>query len=93
MSDKLKPKALLTDKELIEQLNKHPEIRRRVNEILRIAADDGHGQCNAHEIEKLLIEEVRQLGNETMRSWAGSVEAEVGHEMKRTGRQQSKKKG
>jgi len=71
-----------TEVRLIEQLRKHPEIRDRVESILALAnATDGPLKT-ADEIEELLIEEVRKLGNATMREWAGKAEERVTTELK-----------
>ena len=56
---------------LIEQLRKHPEIRDRVQSILELAQNTEGPLKTADEVEELLIQEVRKLGNATMRGHAG----------------------
>lgn len=73
-----------TDKELqlLEQLRKHPDLRERFESILNLAnAEDGPLKT-ADEVEELLIEQVRKLGNQTMTNWAASAEERVSQELK-----------
>lgn len=65
--------------QLIEQLRKHPEIRDRVQSILELASNAEGTLKTADQVEDLLIEQVRQLGNATMREWATQAEARVGN--------------
>ena len=82
------------DEQLLEELNRHPQIKERLVAILRLAEGREGPRCTADEIEKLLIEEVRQLGQQTMGEWARTqadrVEREVRQEHPRSYR--SKKK-
>lgn len=76
----------LSEKEqvLIEQLRKHPEMAARFESILALAnATDGPLKT-ADEIEDLLIEEVRKLGNQTMTSWAQTAEERISQELRRS---------
>lgn len=67
---------------LIEQLREHPEIKERFESILALAnASDGPLKT-ADQIEELLIEEVRKLGNATMREWADKAQERVGKEVR-----------
>ena len=58
------------DKELLNQLNSHPDLKKRVKSIVSIASDDGDGIVKADEAENRVIEEVRRLGNEVLTEWA-----------------------
>ncbi|CAK8710541.1 hypothetical protein GKODMF_00685 [Candidatus Electrothrix gigas] len=60
------------DKELINQLNRHPDIKDRVKSIVSIANNDGDGIVTADEAESRVIEEVRRMGNEVLTGWAES---------------------
>jgi len=85
-----------TEIRLIEQLRKHPEIRDRVQSILELASNAEGPLKSADEVEALLIQEVRQLGNATMRQWATQAEERVGNEVKAqdaTIRSRKKKRG
>lgn len=67
---------------LIEQLRERPLIRERVRRILEIG-DSTEGRLkSADEVEELLIEEMRRLGNETMTTWARHAQERVGRELK-----------
>jgi hypothetical protein len=60
------------DKELINQLNRHPRLKKRVKSIASIASDDGDGIVKADEAESRVTEEVRRMGNEVLTGWAES---------------------
>jgi len=83
------------DQQLLEALNQHPQLKERLLAIVRLAAGQEGTPCTADEIETLLIEEVRQLGRETMVEWAQAqarrVASEVGQQHPQSYR--SKKKG
>ncbi len=67
--------------DLIEQLRRKPQIMERVQEILQIAnASDGPLKT-ADQMEELLIEEMRRLGNATMTAWATQAQQRVGEEL------------
>ena len=59
--------------ELIEKLRQRPDMMDRVQSILAIA-EEAHGEMTADQVEDLLVEEMRKLGNTTLRDWAGDVE-------------------
>lgn len=61
-------------KKLAAKLLKNPLLFERVEAILDIASGDGETIQRADEIESRLIEEVRKLGNATMRQWAVQTE-------------------
>ena len=61
------------ERRLIEQLRRRREMMARVQSILDIARDEG-GMKTADEVEELLIEEMRRLGNTTMRDWADAAQ-------------------
>jgi hypothetical protein len=63
-----------TDKErcgeLAEQLNRHPEFRDKVKELLDIM-DNKSGEANkADDAEDLIWEELREMGQRAMQDWA-----------------------
>lgn len=84
MKAKTKGSTHLTaqESELIEKLRKHPKILDRVQKILALASDEDSLKT-ADEIEELLIEEMRRLGNATMQEWATQAEAKTGQELQR----------
>jgi hypothetical protein len=65
----------------VEQLRKHPELMERLEGIVELAEAEGEKLLTADEVEGRLIEEVRRLGNQTMRDWAARAEKRVGKEM------------
>jgi hypothetical protein len=67
---------------LVEQLRQHPQMMARFQEILALAANEDGPLKTADEIEELLIEAMRQLGNQTMGQWANQAEERVGRELK-----------
>lgn len=69
--------------QLIEQLRLHPLIRARVQSILEITRNAEGPLKTADEVEGLLIEEMRQLGNATLCEWATQAEMRVSGELQR----------
>ena len=67
---------------LIEQLRQHPEMLERVQSILEITSSTTGPLKTADEVEALLIEEMRQLGNRSMSQWAAHAEERVSKELK-----------
>jgi len=69
------------DRELLVELNKHPEIKDRVRAILRMAEAKEGTPMTVDALESILVEEVRKLGRQTMGDWgrsqAGHVEKQV----------------
>ena len=65
------------ESKLIEQLRRHPEIMQRVQSILDIAQTSEGPLKTADQIEDLLVQEMRRLGNATMREWATGAEERV----------------
>jgi hypothetical protein len=56
--------------DLVERLNRHPELRDKVEELLDIA-DNKSGDVNkADDAEDLIWEELREMGQKIMRDWA-----------------------
>jgi uncharacterized protein with PhoU and TrkA domain len=66
---------------LIKRLRQQPKME-RVQRILEIAHSPEGPLKTADEIEELLVEEMRQLGNDTMTEWAIQAEERVGQELK-----------
>lgn len=57
-----------------ERLNKHPDLKKRISELLKIVENaDGNAQ-KASEAEQMVIEELRKMGNEALHSWAKNRE-------------------
>jgi uncharacterized protein with PhoU and TrkA domain len=67
---------------LIEQLRQRPEMMERVQSILEITGSTEGPLKTADEVEQLLIQEMRQLGNTSMHQWAMHAEERVGRELK-----------
>lgn len=68
--------------DLIFQLRQQPKIMERVQRILAIANSAEGPLKTVDEVEELLIEEIRRLGNATMNEWATQAEELVGQEFK-----------
>jgi hypothetical protein len=68
--------------QLIQQLREHPEMLERVQSILAITHNTDGPLKTADEVEELLIQEMRQLGNTSMQHWAIQAEERVGQELK-----------
>jgi len=72
-----------SETELINQLREHPEVMVRVQSILAIARNAEGPLKTADEVEALVIEEMRRLGNVTLSQWAIQAEARVSTELQR----------
>ena len=58
------------ESKLIEGLRRHPDMMARVQSILEIARNEDGPLKTADQVEELLIEEMRRLGQTTMSQWA-----------------------
>lgn len=67
--------------QLIERLREHPDLMERFQTILEISAAAEGPVKSADEVEGLLIEEMRRLGNATMGDWAASAEKRLGEQL------------
>ncbi|HYG34384.1 MAG TPA: hypothetical protein VEC99_06345 [Clostridia bacterium] len=74
-------KLSLAEEQLIQQLRAHPELMERFQTILEITANAGGPIKTADEVEALLIEAMRRLGNATMESWANRAERTLGEQL------------
>lgn len=59
---------------LMERLRARPEMMERFQTILEISSSAEGPIKSADEIENLLVEEMRRLGNTTMGTWAAGAE-------------------
>lgn len=66
---------------LIDRLREQPELMERFQHVLEISASTDGTVKKADEIEALLIEELRRLGNVAMESWASRVERTLGDQL------------
>jgi hypothetical protein len=66
------PSLSQEDQELLNLLNRRPDLKKRMKSILSIACDDGERIVKADEAENRVIEEVRRMGNEVLTGWAES---------------------
>jgi hypothetical protein len=85
MSDKTNGKAGLSagEQRLIEQLRMRPLMMERVQSIVELASSVDGPLKTADEVEGLLVEALRRLGNTTMNQWAAGAEERVSDELKR----------
>lgn len=67
--------------QFIELLREHPHLMQRFRNILEISSNAEGPVKSADEVEGLVIEEMRRLGNATMGDWAASVEKRLGEEL------------
>ncbi len=64
---------VMTDKDFLEELNKHPELKNRFKEVLSIAANSGKELVTlADDAEMQVITQMRHLGKETLQNWANN---------------------
>ena len=84
MKSKKRPQQRLSEQEIrvLERLREHPELMDRMASILELVDNEGGPLKTADEMEELLIQEMRRLGNETMTQWAVRAEERVSRELK-----------
>ena len=57
------------DIQLLNKINSHPSIRKRVEEILNIAENASGELVTVRQAEEKAIEEIRKLGQEILKEW------------------------
>ena len=75
----LKPDA--SEQRFLQRLRQHPELLARFESILELAHNSDGPLKTADQVEELLIEKLRQLGNVSMNQWAQQAEARVSNEL------------
>ena len=70
------------DMELLELLNRHPQIKERMVAILGLAEGSAGTVGTADEVEAMLVKEVRRLGAQTMGDWARGAHQRIAAEIK-----------
>jgi hypothetical protein len=68
--------------QLIEQLRQQPEMMARLRSILELTRNAEGPLKTADEVEEMLIQELRRLGNTSMNQWATQAEERVSDELK-----------
>lgn len=76
----------MSDEEIMRGLREHPQIRERIAALLAVVNDAGGDIKRADEAEERLVEEIRGLGREAMRTWAQGQVEQTEEEVRRTGR-------
>jgi len=75
-------KSTADEKRFLERLRHHPELRAQFESILELAHSTEGPLKTADQVEELLIEKLRRLGNVSMNQWAQRAEAHVSAELK-----------
>ena len=63
-------KPLINQPSLEERLKEYPELKTKIESMLAIIENAGGDVEKAAEAERRIIEELRQMGNEVLQSWA-----------------------
>ncbi|TVP77418.1 MAG: hypothetical protein EA353_10420 [Puniceicoccaceae bacterium] len=65
-------------------LSDRPELADRIHSILQITDEplSGGKIRSADEVELMLIEELRKLGNESLAGWSGGVDRKLGKDLR-----------
>jgi hypothetical protein len=63
-------KPLINQPSLEERLKEYPELKTKIESMLAIIENAGGDVEKAAEAERRIIEELRQMGNEVLHSWA-----------------------
>ncbi len=80
--DAVSLKCAATEERFLERLRQHPELRARFESILELAHSTEGPLKTADQVEALLIQELRVLGNTSMNHWATQAEQRVSAELK-----------
>lgn len=77
------PKAPTREQEqqFMERLRQHPQMWERFQSILELTCDATGPLKTFDEMEDLLVQEIRQLGNQSARQWASQAEERVSQEL------------
>jgi len=74
----------LSDEALLDRLNKHPQLRSRIESLLLVVLDEKSELQEADAVELQLIEQMRRMGQESLQAWASDqavkAAAEIGQE-------------
>jgi phosphoribosyl-dephospho-CoA transferase len=70
------------EKQFLQRLRQHPQLWERFQSILELTRNADGPVKTADEMEELLIQELRALGNTSMNDFATQAEARVGEELK-----------
>src|ERR1700679_2638365 len=82
-SPSLRTKLTVQERQLIERLRAHPELLERFQSILAITAQAAGPVKQADEVEGLLVEEMRRLGQSSMASWPSRAEGALAEQLKK----------
>jgi hypothetical protein len=84
----MRNKKTTTSRDLTDQINSilstRPALAERILSILKLADEplESGKIRSADEVESLLIDELRKLGNESLSSWAGGVDGNISSSIK-----------
>jgi len=82
MKHKTSSEPSSTEKQFLEALRQHPELRARFQSILELTCNAEGPVKTADAVEAQLIEALRQLGHESMNQWAAQAEQRVSLELR-----------
>lgn len=75
----------LSDQELLEKLNTHPALRERIGYLLLAVEDETGDLKEADAAEMRIIDEMRQMGHESLTAWAQRQLLKTTEELSQTG--------
>jgi len=81
-----------TARNLEERLNAHPQLRGRMESLLTLVEGEKEEVKQADEAERRVIEALRQLGKEVLRSWATEQEGVQSARVSQQGAERAGKK-
>ena len=82
MSDAISVLLSLEDHELLNKMNKQPNLKARFLSILEIAQSECEGCQTANQAEDEVTDNLRLLGSEVMHGWANTMETRVAKKVK-----------
>ncbi len=64
------PTPVHADDALIHALNRHPQLKQRIERLVAVVEDAAGDLARADAAERRVIEEIRRLGQESLQAWA-----------------------
>jgi len=69
------------EKRLLAALRNHPQLFERIEAIAALSQAQHPAPLTADQVEELLVEELRKLGNQTMEHWAIETEERLAQQL------------
>lgn len=79
-------RSRLSDDELVKRLQKHPQIKARLESLLSVVENEGGDVKLADDAEDRVLAEIQRLGREALQAWAQEQVRVTEEDVRRGGR-------